>query len=87
MMGNVIVDAIKTLDEDQFVFLSKEINTSKENLFEMSEDELQDVFDKVCDIEIEEACDADDEITERGKMAADIVTVISNAIQKSEEDE
>lgn len=87
MMENVISNAIKTLNESQIVFLSKEMNFSEESLLGMSEDELRNVFDKVCDIEIDEACNAADEISERGKMAADIVTVISNAIQKSEGDE
>lgn len=87
MIENVIQNAIKTLDDDQISFLLKEINISKESLFDMAEDELRNVFDRMCDIEIDETCNATDEISERGETAAGIVTVISNAIQKSEEEE
>ncbi|MBE6898455.1 MAG: ADP-ribosylglycohydrolase [Ruminococcaceae bacterium] len=58
----------------------------------MNDDELDDVYDRICDIEVDETYEAgDDELSERGQIAEDIVTLWGNALAEEngwyEEDE
>ena len=42
----------------------------------MNDDELDDVYDRICDIEVDETYEAgDDELSERGQIVEDIVTL------------
>lgn len=84
-MEDVLSRTFQNLSEEQLKFISKETGLSQEALFSMTEEELYKVYDSICDIEIDEACEAgEDDLSERGEAAAEIVTVIGNAIRDAE---
>ncbi len=79
--------AIQYLTEEQLDFIEREFGFSKEALFSLDEDSIyDDVYDKCCDIEIEETIDAldreNEEITDRGRIASDIVTLLGNTLME-----
>lgn len=79
-------DALKNLSKEQIDFICNECTITKEKLFAMDEDNLYDnVYEKMCDIEIDEVCEngGGDE-TERCSIASDIVTILGNALAESE---
>lgn len=74
-------DAIKAMSDPQISFICKECDLSKDDLFDLSDEDLYSkVFDVMCDIETDEACEHDEE-TERCAMASGIVTALSAALQ------
>ncbi len=84
MNEKVLTEALKNLDEEQVDFICSELKMSRDELFEKSEDELDDIYDAICDIEVEETCAAgDDDLNERGEMAVSIVDVLGDAIRIS----
>ncbi len=80
-------EVIKNLSQKQLDFIHSELGYDKEHLDAMSEDEFYDnVYDKCCDIEVETTCEAGDgELSERGKIAESLVTVLGNSIEDVEE--
>lgn len=51
----------------------------------MSDDEIDELYDQIADIEVDETVDADRDgrdLTERGKTAEGIVTVIGNELYR-----
>lgn len=77
--------AISDLNDEQLGFIHAEFGVAKEQLFSMSDSEIYDaIYDKCCVIEEVEtvATLADDsELSERGRIAAEIVTVLGGAIE------
>lgn len=74
-------NVLRSMSDPQISFICKECNLSKDNLFGLGDEDLYSkVFDVMCDIETDEACEHDEE-TERCKMASDIVTALSAALQ------
>ena len=70
-------EAIKTLDDGQFEFIKKEFGVEKDAVLSMSESEIDDLYEKICDIEVHEAVAAgNDPVSERGEIAASIVTIL-----------
>jgi len=81
-----MVEAAKELSDAQIQFICEECEITKDDLFHMDEDTLYDaVYDTMCEIEIAEIPSSDDEPeSERCIMASDIVTLLGNALAKSE---
>ena len=74
-------NVLRSMSDPQISFICKECNLSKDDLFGLSDEDLYSkVFDVMCDIETDEACEHDEE-TERCAMASDIVTALSAALQ------
>lgn len=85
-------DASKVLKElgvSQLGFIEEELSYSKDDIASMSDDEVAKLYDRIADIEVEEVCKAEGtkNVSERGNMAADIVTVIGNELYAIEEDD
>ena len=80
-MNEEAKDMIDTLSSEQVDFVCRETGKKKEELYFLSDNELDELYDSMCDIEIDEAVKADNEgrdISPRGEMAADIVTAWGN---------
>ena len=76
----------KELSDEQIDFICKEVGVEKEKFLSMTEDELDGVYDKLCDIEIDEIMECrDSELSERGTMASDLVTLFGNSIAEDDE--
>lgn len=75
--------AFESLSQEQFDFIEKEIGKTHENVAAMTESEISDLYDAICDIEVEMTIDAGDgELSERGKIAESIVTIVGNSIME-----
>ena len=65
--------------------MSIECGVSVEEIKKADENQVLSLYDVVCDIEIDETVKADDsesdELSERGKMAENIVTIVGNNIR------
>lgn len=76
---------LEGLSKKQFDFISSECGVSVDEIKKADEDQVLSLYDIVCDIEIDETVKADeeesDELSERGKMAENIVTIIGNNIR------
>lgn len=78
---------ISILSEEQLDFISSELGCDMDALSKMDDDAVDDLYDRICDIEVEETVAADDnELSDRGKMAVGIVTVIGNELYSQEDD-
>lgn len=82
--------AVKLLSQVQLDFIEVEIGVDKEAIEKMSDQEFSDLYDTICDIEVEETMKSEDEGTEpseREKMAENIVTLLGNELYSQEDDE
>lgn len=71
--------------EKEYVFIEEKFDISKEDVDNLSEDELYDLQDSCSDIEVDAIDEAgDEELPEEGKLAASIVTKIGNALCEDE---
>ena len=79
----------KTLSEKHFEFLNKEfdINITSLNDLDGLDDGLHDeIFEKLCDIEVEETCKSgENELSERGILASDVVTFMGGPFEPDED--
>ena len=78
-----VTDFIEALDENQIQFVCKELFVSKDALLNSTREQIGDLYEKLCDIEIEEAIKADNEgtdISSRGETVANIVTLWGNLL-------
>ena len=82
-MSDVFRDVISTLKEDEIKFICTEAEITEEELLQMTEEELDDIYDLLCDIEISEA-GKEPEMSDRGRMASEIVSVMGDAIAEQE---
>lgn len=75
----------KLLNPDQNDFILKEFGIGETQIPEMDEDALYSLYDRLCDIEVDETIEADEgSLSERGKMAVSIVDVVGNAMAEAE---
>lgn len=76
---------LDVLSQTQLDFIEQEFGYTKEAIAAMSEDEIDELYDQIADIEVDETVDADRDgrdLTERGKTAEGIVTVIGNELYR-----
>lgn len=83
-MKRVMHDALNELTGPQVEFICTQMNIDQEKLFEMDEASLDLVYDKMCDIEIDETMKDEEKLSDIGKLAEGIVTVLGNAIARDE---
>lgn len=84
MSGNAEV-VLDVLSQTQLDFIEQEFGYTKEAIASMSDDEIDELYDQIADIEVDETVDADREgrdLTERGKTAEGIVTAIGNELYR-----
>jgi len=74
----VMRKAFAQLDREAIAFLYQEFSMSENDFLAMTEDDLDDLYDKLCDIEVAETPSDDSPLTERGKMVESIVTIVGN---------
>ncbi|WP_458460546.1 hypothetical protein [Paenibacillus sp.] len=74
----IMREAFDQLDQDAVEFLYKEFNLSENDFHELSEDGLDDLYDKLCDIESAETPGDSTPLTERLKMVESIITIVGN---------
>ena len=80
-------ESLKKLNPEQIAFICKECSVAEEELNEMEEEQLYDnVFEVMCNIEIEEVCSRSEaeEDSERCEMASDIVTIFGKALEEAD---
>ena len=84
MSGNAEV-VLDVLSQTQLGFIEQEFGYTREAIASMSDDEIDELYDQIADIEVDETVDADGEgrdLTERGKTAEGIVTAIGNELYR-----
>lgn len=84
-MSNQADVVLRVLSQTQLEFIKEELGNDKDAIRNMGDDEIDQMYDRICDIEIDETVDADREgrdLTERGKTAEGIVTVIGNELYR-----
>jgi hypothetical protein len=65
----------------QFAFLNKEFGLNKEKVIQMDSEALDDLYEKICEIEIAETINADDDpLSGRGKMAVELVNALAETL-------
>lgn len=80
-MDGIFQKALKDLTETQIEFLCKEFDLEKADLMNATEEDLDEVYDDLCGIEVDETIEAGNgELSDRGKIVSDIVTTFGNAI-------
>ena len=85
MIAGKTVEA--ALSKEQLDFIQSEVGQDVDALGVLEDDDIDSLYDKLCDIEVEETMAAGDgELSDRGKMAADIVTVIGNELYSQGDD-
>jgi len=78
MDTTVMREAFNQLDQEAVAFLYNEFELSANDFQAMTEDELDDLYDQLCDIEIAETPSDNSPLTKRGKMVESIVTIVGN---------
>ena len=76
---------LDVLSQTQLDFIEQEFGYTKEAIAAMSDEEIDELYDQIADIEVDETVDADRDgrdLTERGKTAEGIVTVIGNELYR-----
>lgn len=76
---------LDVLSQTQLDFIEQEFGYTKKAIAAMSDDEIDELYDQIADIEVDETVDADRDgrdLTERGKTAEGIVTVIGNELYR-----
>lgn len=82
--------AVKLLSQVQLGFIKEETGFDEETIRKMGDQEFSDLYDTLCDIEVDETMKNDDaEPSERERMVKNIVTLLGNELyaQEDEEDE
>ncbi len=75
------------LDEDQLQFIQDEFGYAPDAISVLSNEDFEKLYDHIGDIEVEETMAAEDgELSERGKMAESIVTVIGNELYRPDDE-
>lgn len=88
MSGNAEV-VLDVLSQTQFDFIEQEFGYTREAISAMSDDEIDELYDQIADIEVDETVDADRDgrdLTERGETAEGIVTVIGNELYRPDDE-
>ena len=74
-------------EDRHYELIKKEFGVEKAALEEMNEDELDDLYNDVCDIEIAEAPSGAEKISERGETAVEIVDIMAEALGYVQDDD
>ena len=88
MSGNAEV-VFDVLSQTQLDLIEQEFGYTREVIASMSDDEVDELYDQIADIEVDETVDADRDgrdLTERGKTAEGIVTVIGNELYRPDDE-
>lgn len=88
MSGNAEV-VLDVLSQTQLDFIERELGYAREAIKAMSDDEIDEMYDQIADIEVDETVDADRDgrdLTERGKTAEGIVTIIGNELYRPDDE-
>ncbi len=82
------MSALVKFTKKEYAFIEDKFGANKKQVDAYSEDELYDLQDKCSDLEIE-AIEAagDEDLSDEGKTAAEIVTKIGNTLCPEEDDE
>ena len=84
-MVGVFQGALKDLTDPQIEFICSKFKLTREELLSSSEDGLDEIYDSLCDIEVDETVAAESgDMSDIGKMVSDIVTTFGNAIAVAE---
>ena len=78
--------AKKLLTEKQFDFIRLEFGYNLDEVSSLNDETFSKLYDKLCDIEVEETIKSDrngTELSARGKLAESIVTIIGNEIYRN----
>ena len=75
-------DKLKSLGEREIKLICKEMAITKEALFELDEDGLMEVYDVILDVEMEEEMKSPTKMSEKGMLAANILSVLEDQILK-----
>ena len=84
--SKVVIDI---LSRPQLNFIKSELGFDAETILAMDDDALLEMYDRICDIEIEETNASDNRnggYSDRELMAEGIVTRIGNALYRPEEE-
>ena len=76
--STVMRDSFSQLDPSATKFLLQEFALSLEEFNKMSEDDLGDLYDQLCEIEHAETPSNNSPLTARGSMVEYIVTIVGN---------
>ena len=71
-------DNLKSLGEREIKLICKEMAITKEALFELDEDGLMEVYDVMLDVEMEEEMKSPSKMSEKGMLAANILSVLED---------
>ena len=80
---------MNTLSNAQFRFIQSELGFDSEAIRGMSDNAVDDMYDKLCDIEIAETIESENRngaYSERERMVESIVTAIGNALYRPDEE-
>ncbi|MBQ2744569.1 MAG: hypothetical protein IJF37_02995 [Lachnospiraceae bacterium] len=69
-------DKIKALGEKEIKLICAEMGMSKDEVLELDDDGLIEVYDVILDIEMEEEMKSPNKMTERAVLAANILSAI-----------
>ena len=79
----------KPINNEHIIFLQIEFNmtiTNSNELDDLDDELFDEIFDKLCNIEIKEACNSKGtELSERGRLASDIVTYMGGPFEPDED--
>ena len=78
MESTVMREAFDQLDQDAKEFICTEFFLTEKEFLAMVEDDLDDLYDKLCDMEHAETPSDNSPLTERGEMVESIVTIVGN---------
>lgn len=76
---------LKILSQEQLEFIKAELGFDAAAIKEMDDDAIDEMYDKICDIEIDETMAAEGrngEYSDRERMAEGIVTIIGNELYR-----
>ena len=70
-------EQLKKLSKESLKFLEDSFGIHVDELDSFTEEQYDELYDRLCDIEVEEKIKADDEpLSDRGRMASDLVTIL-----------
>lgn len=82
--GKAVKDA---LSKEQLDFIQTEFGHDPDALGVLEDDDIDNLYDRLCGIEVEETMAAGDgELSERGKMAESIVSAIGNELYRPDDE-
>lgn len=84
-MSEPLKSIAEQLSAEQKDFLSKEFGVTTDDMKEWDEDKWGEIYDALCDIELEELPD-EGETSDRYRAATELVTMFGNEIAKEQGD-